>query len=254
MKLKPNEDLFACYLDNVFSEPRVFALRNSFARDGFIKLNALADAELKQLIRAEVLDLIDMSCERRDLRLATTDNSPRHMSVVRSEVIARNADLIPRLARSPNLLRLLSRIAGTPVMGGVSEDEEFLITLQERRGDTHGWHWGDYNFALIWIVETPPLAFGGMLQCVPHTSWDKANPRINEILCRNPITTHALKTGDIYFLRTDTTLHRTVPLSQDATRIILNMTWGDRETVEKQLTGNDRWWEDKNAPATRKPV
>lgn len=251
MKLEPNENLFACYLSNLFSEQRVFTLRNTFARDGFIRLNDIADTELKALIRKEVLILLDQQAERRDLILSTTDNSPRHMSVVRSEWIARQNGLIYKLSRSPHLLGLLSRIAGTEVIPQVSTDEEFLITRQEKKGDTHGWHWGDYSFALIWIIETPPIACGGMLQCVPHTHWDKANARINEILCSQPIHTYGFNTGDIYFLRTDTTLHRTIPLTEDLTRIILNMTWADQQLIDKPLSGNDRWWEDKDAGAAR---
>lgn len=249
MKLEPNEDYFACYLNNLYPAHRIASLMNSFSRDGFIKLNDLADSELKQLIREEVIALADHHGERRDLHLATTDNSPRYMSVVRSELIAAKGHLIPKLAKSKPLLTLLSKIANTEVIPSVSADEEFLITRQERKGDTHGWHWGDYSFALIWIIETPPLACGGMLQCVPHTHWDKQHPRINEILCANPISTYGFISGDIYFLRTDTTLHRTVPLNEDTTRIILNMTWADSRTEVKPLTGNDRWWEDCNAQA-----
>lgn len=123
-----------------FSEERIFALRNEFARNGFIKL--------------------------RDV----VENSP----------------LIGALSKSEVLLGTLSLIAGTRIVASVSQDEEYLITKQERKGDTHGWHWGDYSFALIWIIETPPIAKGGMLQCVPHTSWDKSNPRIHEFLCSHP--------------------------------------------------------------------
>ncbi|MGH8387577.1 MAG: HalD/BesD family halogenase [Pseudomonas sp.] len=251
MKLEPDENLFACYLSNLFPEQRIFTLRNKFSKDGFIKVNDIADTELKHLIKNEVLTLLEQQGERRDLLLTTTDNSPRHMSVVRSEWIAQQKGLIYKLARSPNLLELLSRIAGTEVIPQVSNDEEFLITRQEKKGDTHGWHWGDYSFALIWIIETPPISCGGMLQCVPHTYWDKNNSRINEILSNHPISTYGFLTGDIYFLRTDTTLHRTVPLSDDVTRIILNMTWADKRLIDKPLSGNDRWWEDKHAAAVR---
>lgn len=251
MKLDPDENLFACYLSGVFSEHRIFTLRNSFARDGFIKLNDIVDTELKNLVKTEVLTLLEKKGERRDLMLSTTDNSPRHMSVVRSEWIAQQKGLITKLSRSPSMLGLLSRIAGTEVISKVSTDEEFLITKQEKKGDTHGWHWGDYSFALIWIIETPPVSCGGMLQCIPHTYWDKNNARINEILSNHPISTYGFSTGDIYFLRTDTTLHRTVPLNADVTRIILNMTWADKQLIDKPLSGNDRWWEDKDAAATR---
>lgn len=236
---------------NRFPEENMFSLRQEFARNGFIKVRDIVDDSLREKVTAEVNGLIERQLERRDLHLATTDNTPRYMSVVRSEFIAENSPLINTLSKSEVLLDTLSRIAGTRVVASVSKDEEYLITKQERKGDTHGWHWGDYSFALIWIIETPAVAKGGMLQCVPHTSWDKSNPRIHELLCANPIATYGFKTGDIYFLRTDTTLHRTIPLNEDATRIILNMTWAAEKDLTRGLHGNDRWWEDQHAEAAK---
>lgn len=232
-----------------FSEERVFSLRNEFSRNGFIKLRDIVDDALRQQVTCEVKGLIDRQIERRDLHLATTNNTPRYMSVVRSEFIAENSKLIGALSKCEILLDTLSLIAGTRIVASVSKDEEYLITKQDRKGDTHGWHWGDYSFALIWIIETPPISKGGMLQCVPHTTWDKSNPRIHEILCSNPITTYGFETGDIYFLRTDTTLHRTIPLNEDVNRIILNMTWADEKYLGRNLHGNDRWWENQHAEA-----
>ncbi|WP_321893039.1 HalD/BesD family halogenase [Paraburkholderia tropica] len=246
-----DESKLKSHLDHIVQEPGIQKLRNSFARDGFLKIREVVTDELRDAVRQEVFRLINAQLERRDLYLATTDNSPRHMSVVRSEFIAQESRLIVELSRSTVLLDALSRIADVKIVPSVSKDEEYLITKQERKGDTHGWHWGDYSFALIWIIETPALSKGGMLQCVPHTYWDKANARINEILCENPISTYGFESGDVYLLRTDTTLHRTVPLAEDATRIILNMTWSDEHTAGRGLVGNDRWWENADAEAAR---
>ncbi len=240
------------HLNNSFPEKSVFALRNEFALNGFVKLRSIVDDGLRERVKNEVNSLIERQLERRDLHLATTDNTPRYMSVVRSEFIAENSPLINALSKSEVMLKTLSLIAAEQIVASVSKDEEYLITKQERKGDTHGWHWGDYSFALIWIIETPPIAKGGMLQCVPHTSWDKSNPRIHELLCSNPIATYGFVTGDIYFLRTDTTLHRTIPLNEDATRIILNMTWAAEKDLTRNLHGNDRWWEDQHAEAAKR--
>lgn len=237
------------HIDAKFMDKEIFTLRNDFSRNGFVRLRNIIDDALREQITTEVHALIDQEIERRDLHLSTTDNTPRYMSVVRSELIAEHGKTISALSKSSVLLEILSRIANTKVTASVSKDEEFLITKQERKGDTHGWHWGDYSFALIWIIETPPVSQGGMLQCVPHTYWDKANPRVHDFLCANPISTYGFVTGDIYFLRTDTTLHRTIPLNQDATRIILNMTWADEKHITNLLHSDDRWWEDENVKA-----
>jgi len=231
---------------------RLVELRNRFSRDGFIMVRDIVPDAVRARTRAEVLDLLDRYAERRDLYLKTTGNTPRLMSVVRSEFIADNGDLVTKLYQAKSLIHALSQIANEPLLPCASKDEEFLITRQEKVGDTHGWHWGDFSFALIWIIDTPELECGGMLQCVPHTTWNKSEPRIHHYLCTNPISTYGFVPGDIYFLRTDTTLHRTVPLNVDATRIILNLTWAARKDLADGPAGDDRWWEDSTVSAATK--
>ncbi|MGH3722477.1 MAG: HalD/BesD family halogenase [Pseudonocardiaceae bacterium] len=224
-------------------------LHNRFSRDGFIRVSDIVPDEVRNEIRGETIRLLDSDAERRDLRLKTTGGTPRAMSVVKSQAIEANSDTIRAIYNSKPLRSTLEKISGEILHSCPSDDEKFLITRQERTDDTHGWHWGDFSFALIWIIETPPVECGGMLQCVPHTIWDKASPRINHYLCTNPITTYGFKSGDLYFLRTDTTLHRTVPLTEDVTRIILNMTWAAEKDLKRVLTGDDRWWENTDVSA-----
>lgn len=222
----------------------LFDLRTRFARDGFTRVSDIVPAAVKDAVKIEVLALLESHAERRDLLLRTTGGTPRFMSVVRSEVIADHGTLIAGLYASPALVTAVGLVAGEQPLPCPAKDEEFLITRQDRVGDTHGWHWGDFSFALIWIIDTPDVEAGGMLQCVPHTRWDKSCPRINHYLCANPIMTYGFTPGDVYLLRTDTTLHRTVPLQRDGTRIILNMTWAAQADLRRGLSGADRWWED----------
>lgn len=249
-----DENVLSGHLESYFTPTTAFDLETRFHRDGFIIVRDIVTEALRQAVRSEVIALLERDVERRDLYLETTGNTPRFMSVVRSEVIAEHSSVIQELYRSAPLIKVLSRIAGEPLFPCPSKDEEFLITRQEKKGDTHGWHWGDFSFALIWIIDTPPVSVGGMLQCVPHTRWDKSNPRIHEYLCKSAIATYGFLPGDIYFLRTDTTLHRTVPLTTDARRIILNMTWAAKKDLERGLVGNDRWWEQSNAPAAHQAL
>jgi len=237
-----------------FDDRLVERIADRFHLDGFVNFGRgrrLFPDHVLAAVRAEVDGLITEHKERRDLTLTTTGGTPRKMSVVRSEEIDRN-ELIGAIARSPALLGFIGRVARERIFPEVSEDERYLITHQEFKADTHGWHWGDYSYALIWALRMPPLSSGGMLQAVPHTHWDKEDPRINEILCERKIDTHGLESGDVYLLRTDTTLHRTVPLTDDgAVRTILNMTWAGARDLEKKLVGNDRWWENPDAEAAR---
>lgn len=246
------ESLVSDHLGSWPGHEEGLALRDRYWRDGFIKVPEIVPGNAHDAIRQEVHRLLDENAERRDLYLHTTGGTPRRMSVVRSQAIAKGSGPITALYHSRALRACLSAIAGEEIYSCPSEDEEFLITRQERMGDTHGWHWGDFSFALIWIIDTPPIEVGGMLQCVPHTRWDKENPRIHQYLCANPIATYGFVPGDIYFLRTDTTLHRTVPLTADATRIILNMTWAAAKDLHGAPAGDDRWWE--HAEVGRQPA
>jgi L-lysine 4-chlorinase len=242
------------FLGDNYSDAQTAEIADEFHRFGVVKFDKtrrLVPSAIIDGVRDETDRLIFEHGSRRDLRLRTTGDSPRKMTVVRSELIE-TSELISEVAKSKSLLGFLGRIARERVVPEVSDDERFLITHQEFAADTHGWHWGDYSFALIWALRMPAISNGGMLQAVPHTHWDKSDPRINEILCSRQIHTYGLATGDLYLQRTDTTLHRTVPLDRDgAVRTILNMTWAAERDLQRPIVGNDRWWEDPDVAAAR---
>ncbi|WP_455568622.1 HalD/BesD family halogenase [Streptomyces inhibens] len=99
-----------------------------------------------------------------------------------------------------------------------------------------------------------PWAWSGRDANGPHTHWDKSDPRINETLCARQIDAHGLASGDIYLLPTGTTLHRTVPPTEDGSaRTIVNMTWACAKDLSKPLVGDDRWWENPAARAVEHP-
>lgn len=242
-----NNEIFE-HTKNEFSQKQLMKLSEMFMRQGMVKIPNIVNETLKKQIHNEIYALLDKHAERRDLMLKTTDNTPRYLSVVRSEIIAEKSGLISQVRESSALLHILSEIAQEKLLTDVQTDEKFVITKQEFSGDTHGWHWGDYAYALIWIVDMPPVNFGGMLQCVPHTTWNKDEPNLYQYLCDNPIHTYSFVPGDIYLLKADTTLHRTLPLRYDATRIMLNMTWASVRDINKQsLQVDDRWWDNVTA-------
>ncbi|PID54431.1 MAG: hypothetical protein CSA58_11260 [Micrococcales bacterium] len=144
------------------------------------------------------------------------------MTNVRQDHISANSHLVPALYQSISLRKVLARIAREPVHLCPYEPEQFLITHLEAGGDTHGWHWDDYAFALVWVAHTPPIDDGGFVQCVPNTYWDKENPRLYRQMASSVIHTVELQPGDVYFMRTDTTLHRVAPVQQGY-RTIINM-------------------------------
>ncbi|CAM3822354.1 ArpA protein [Kibdelosporangium persicum] len=231
------DDRLAEHIAERYRDPNsVRALSQHFRREGYVKLTGLVPEDLFRQVSDEVYSLIDLHARRIDLLMKETGSSPRYMSTVSQKSIAEDGHLIPAVYQSEVLTGFLSQVAAQPVVECPWEDEKYVIIRQHKKGDTHGWHWGDFSFTVIWIIEAPALEYGGMLQCVPHTDWDKENPRVHEYLVNHPIKTYAHQTGDLYFLRSDTTLHRTVPLNEEKTRIILNTCWGSESDRLKTQT------------------
>ncbi len=119
-----------------FPEEEVLSLRHEFSRNGFIRVRDIVDDALREKVTAEVNGLIDRQLERRDLHLATTDNTPRYMSVVRSEFIAENSPLINALSKSAVLLDTLSLIAAALGHGPVQRNRH---SAGQRRGYPPGY-------------------------------------------------------------------------------------------------------------------
>jgi hypothetical protein len=209
--------------------------RRDFSYLGAAKVPFLVPERVKQAVAAEVLELIDAHGVRRELRFKETDGSLRSMSNVRRDEIFQRATAIPEIYSAGQLLDMLSAVAGEPVHACPYEPEQCLITRLEKEGDTHGWHWDDFSFALVWVVECPPAEDGGFVQCVPGTSWDKQNPSINRALVSRPVYSLELVPGDLYMMRTDTTMHRVYPV-REGRRTILNMGFASTQDLDKEMS------------------
>ncbi|UOF20632.1 HalD/BesD family halogenase [Pseudomonas syringae] len=209
--------------------------RHQFARHGYLKINHLMDAGVRDNIMAEVKYLLANHAKRRDMLIESTGNTPRYLSNVTRDTIAEHGAYITKAYDSNYLKGLVAHIVKEEIIPTPWIWDNYIINSQHKAGDTHGWHWGDYPFTIIWIVEAPRIEAGGLLECVPHTDWDKKNPRIENLLVENNIESHYHQAGDVYLLKTDTTLHRVKPLTEDVTRIILNMAYERAKDVDRYV-------------------
>jgi hypothetical protein len=221
------ETLFHAHLADIFKRrTQLTNWSQGFLRDGYAKVTEAIPPPVFKIVQDEVLRLVSGGI-RRDFLMKQTSDTPRRMRNVSRHAIAKESQIIPAVYECRALTNFLGIVADDELVP-CWDDEQYIITAQDKKGDTHGWHWDDFPFSLIWIIECPEVDCGGMLQCVPHTRWDKENPTVNETLVNNVIRTYHHRPGDVYFFRSDTTLHRTVPLSRDAVRIILNTSWASR--------------------------
>jgi len=230
------EQRLKAHLDGADWRSQIPARRNQLTREGYVRVSDLLPEDLKEEVRAEARAIADAAERRIDVRIAETSNTQRKLGSVNMRDIREHGAIIPLLYDSKQLRRGLNDVTCHKVLDCDWENERMTMTRQTKPGDTHGWHWGDYQYALIFIVDHPPIECGGMLQCVPHTTWNKEQPDIFRILTENPIATYYHEGGDIYFFRTDTTLHRTYPLEEECTRIILNFTYDGPDGAERERT------------------
>jgi L-lysine 4-chlorinase len=206
-------------------DEKLTAAKRQYSAEHYARTTALLPAELISELRAEARRLADLNTRRIDITVPVTGDTPRRLGSLPNSLFQEQSKLFTALYNSVEFRSVLSTVVGTPVLDASFEDEKITGTHQSRVGDTHGWHWGDHEFAFIFIAEAPSIEHGGMLQAVPHTVWDKKNPAVHENLAGGTIRTYHHEGGESYVFKTDTTLHRTVPIQTEGVeRIIVNLT------------------------------
>ncbi|MFG2647989.1 hypothetical protein [Streptomyces sp. NPDC048436] len=193
-------------------------LSDHFAAEGYLRLPSLIPPHLLEELTCEA-ERLEKRAVRRDLAMASTDGSPRHMTTLGGHTIARESTLIPRLYRDSDLLAWLGRVAALPAVEVADLLERHVLNILHRPGDTHGAHTDDYPLALVLFIEAPAdPADGGLLHYAPrtaalgalHTTADRAHHQ----------------RGDGYLLRADTTAHRVTALRRPGVRrTVLNFAY-----------------------------
>ncbi|MGH3156093.1 MAG: HalD/BesD family halogenase [Streptosporangiaceae bacterium] len=197
-----------------------------YSREHYARMSGLLPDGLVSRLQQETSQLTAANTRRIDIRVAVTGNTRRRLGSLPNSLFVERSTQFTALYHVPAFRSLLNSIAGVPVLDCTYPDEQITGTHQTEVGDTHGWHWGDHEFAWIFISAAPGPEHGGLLQTVPHTPWNKQNPAVNRCLMRGKIRTYHHASGECYFFKTNTTLHRTTPIeAEGVTRSIVNLTF-----------------------------
>lgn len=208
--------------------------RNRLAETGIARLGFLLPYQVKRTLAAEALALVDQHRQLGEL-LPGSEAHPSPPSTrpgisVPPRAIAAHAALIPRLYECDALRRDLSVVAAESVLP-CPEPRRYAVT-RTHRDETPQWHWDDYSFALVLVVECPPLEDGGFVQTVPHTHRERQYADVHRTLTRNPIHSWELHPGDLYLMRTASTLHRVYPF-EHGRRTIMTMCFATRADLDR---------------------
>lgn len=209
--------------------------RTTFERSGAVEVTWLFTDDVRRAVASEALALANALGTRRNLSFRETDFTPRRMANVRACEILQHSQRISKAYDSAVAMHALVAIAQEQIYACPYEPERVVITRLERAGDTHGWHWDDHSFALVWVAECPDPADGGFVEYVPATTWDKRRPGVAGILRDRRIHRLEVGTGAVYLMRADTTLHRVHPIRRGR-RTIVNMAFASEADLARPAT------------------
>ena len=200
------------------------AMRKQFRSELFVRLPRFLEGRALQRVREEAFASLTLG-QRRDLRMPTSQQSPRHMRTVSGRGLKAKSQVIPRLYRDPYVLRFLSNLVGTRVLHLNDDLENYVVNLLEAKGDEHGAHLDEFPFAFNILLVAPPAGAGGQLEFV----------RSARMIDRHRLETvrPQLAAGDAYIMRADRAVHWVTPLEAPTQRMILSMAYADLRTAAR---------------------
>ncbi|MHB8293570.1 MAG: HalD/BesD family halogenase [Acidimicrobiales bacterium] len=204
---------------------KIVALREAYLLQNFAEIPNFLPEETFLLAKHELESVFDNYARRRDLVIKQSGNTPRKYSNVDRDSLAKGSTIIPAVFQSLGLRSFLQQIVGETVFPVPYVPEEYIAARLHRAGDVHGWHWDDYAYALVWIFESPNEENGGSLEYIQRVSWDRDDPKIEELVAAGPVLTRHPPVGSAYLLKADTSLHRVSPLRYDDERVIVCYTF-----------------------------
>ncbi|GIQ69441.1 hypothetical protein DUZ99_03410 [Xylanibacillus composti] len=215
------------------------ALAQTFRDQDVVVLEQLLPEDLRRRMEDEALTILERWGRRRETVIPQTGNTPRCFSSAGRMVIKENGVYIPAFFSSAPIRDFLKKVNGhQDVLPVPYEPEEYLINRQEASGDTHGWHWDDYAFALIWMVESPSPDDGAWIEYVPHTEWNREDKEhcVQRVLDAHPVRRLHVPQGQCYFMKANTTMHRVSPLFGSSRRTVIVFTYASKEDMHKDIS------------------
>ena len=221
-----------------FSTESIEQLQRNLREDDIVVFDQLLPENFKIKLHEEALSMLDIHGVRRELHIKQTGNTPRYFSSTGRQAIAEHGKYIPAFFNSDVIKHFLSRINEAPLLPVPYEPEEYIINRQESIGDTHGWHWDDYTFALIWIVEAPKMGEGALVEYVPKTEWDRKDMEhcVQKVLDTHDVHQMFIPEGHCYLMRASSTLHRISPLTGTSKRTVIVFTYAIEEDLDKDIS------------------
>jgi len=212
-----------------FSKPTAAAFE-SLSENGFTDLTRFISSTFLEKLRVEVLAAYEAYRQRRDFVSSTETTggaTPRNMYTVNKRSIdIHSGGSLAAFYSSEHFLDFLGDAARTLVFPIPLVNEWYLINGLQKKGDTQGWHWDGFRYAVIFIAKAPEHD-GGQLQLITHTG--HLNKTVHEISTTKPISSSSyFPAGSLILMNGKESLHRVSPLQgDDDLRVSFVMSFAD---------------------------
>jgi len=173
--------------------------------------NFINSTLLKKLIK-EADELLAAHGRRVDVLIPSTDNTPRKYVTVSRESVVKYAPTISDLYKSRSLVSFLSDLTQSVIVTCPYKPEQIVVNKMDEIDDTHGWHWDDYAYSLVLVLDAPSSNSGAQVEYIDGTSWDKSTAKVNEYLSNNSARSLQVSTGSAYLLLGKRVMHRVSPM------------------------------------------
>ncbi len=216
-------------------------LKDQFDRDMVVPLSHLLPQDLAAELSNEAHALMDEQGQRRALTLEITGGTPRAYRSVGRDAIHAKDGIIRKIFESEAVRTYLSELADEELHRCPYEPEEYIINSQEKTGDTHGWHFDDYTFALIWIIDAPDPLKGGRVEFINYSEWQKDKPReqLCDLLSTREVRSMYVPAGTCYLMRASKVLHRVTPLAEGTRRTVIVYTYASDQDLRDDTISHD---------------
>lgn len=196
--------------------------KDQFRSNGVVIFDDLVlKASFDELSR-ETVRMLDFS-KRKDLKIESVTSTERKMSTVGGNLLKMNSRVLADLYRCTEIIDFLMSITGDEVYTVPDMNEDIVINCLHRKKDIHGRHIDTYSFAFNLMILAPPQGSGGELAI-----YEGAEIRKFEIA-----------TASFYLIRTDKYEHEVLNLTQDVQRLVINMSYCNKETKDLYSYSSD---------------
>lgn len=204
-------------------------LGDTLVKAGVVQMKGFLPEQLRADVTGEAEALLRSHGKRVNVLVPSTGKTPRkYVSVARNDVFA-NAPLIAQLYFDQNLIDFLKQLTRSEVIGSPYEPEQIVVNQMNEVGDTHGWHWDDYSYSLVMVLEAPASHNGAQVEYVDGTSWDKSAANVQHYVDTMPVKSLELEVGCAYLLLGKRAMHRVSPLLHADTRKIVCFSYATEE-------------------------